>query len=691
MDLSTKGLNNLFSSVNQCNRMVEDAGGIRCVDCGSTNECEEDSDNPGDYYCKHCWEEYNSEEEKENPQQQQNGGEGHSTFPLLGGGGGGGEGVSINPLAQVVPPASEATARKSRLKKDIKKKAPSLSADDLAKRQEQETARQAMLASVKRRNSDRMVLRSKNEREDEVKDLKQLIDGLDNETKLHFIQYKLKQAIDKNTMSADDLGSQLIAELNQYQKLLCNIQKDRDAIAAAPLAEAPSLAVASIATTAISSVPMVGRKGPVLVGQIAAAKRTTRTTRKRSAVQPAAAAHSVVGTRSSKRTNISSRTSSSKPAAKKRKEDPLISFNKPLKKPVLDRMKNLSQFQELQTKFDEILKLAVKNPAVRAELCRILNLSDEILRGDDISELDALLAGYNDENLDRGTTSEELWIVFKLGKKKKTHLSAIINELPLLLHQEGLLVVAAWSKNGGKVSKVKASVSGILIRQQTTSTARLEEHTIASEANGGSVGQKINLYCNSSSSEIEGTDLTCRDIVMFRGTNSVDEQKKGIVVDASTVSRREAIANNILLCDVKAIFPNFRQRGFELMNRQGKPFIGTLNSREGMELLKKPLVFKHAIFAPGLTEAVYLSCCNYNSSIRTRKQPDDEIEFGPAKVDPYVDGKGVTTFFWQCRVVGCCKKKKSGYNECCMDHSKAFVNQYADEAAWEQSRNENES
>ena len=129
-------------------------------------------------------------------------------------------------------------------------------------------------------------------------------------------------------------------------------------------------------------------------------------------------------------------------------------------------MDNLSQFKELQTTFDEILKLAVKNPAVRAELCRILNLSDEILRGDDISELDALLAGYNDENLDRGTTSEELWIVFELGKENKTHLSAIIDQMTLLLHQEGIFVVNAWTKNGGKVGQQKVSVSGMLLKQK---------------------------------------------------------------------------------------------------------------------------------------------------------------------------------------------------------------------------------
>ena len=381
-------------------------------------------------------------------------------------------------------------------------------------------------------------------------------------------------------------------------------------------------------------------------------------------------------------------------AGEKRKVDaydPLISFNKPLTKRVLDRMTNLSQFQELQTTFDEILKLAFKNPVVRAKLCRLLNLSDEILLEDEISELDALLAGYNDEKLDRGTTSEELWIVFELGKKNKTHLSAIINQLPLLLHQEGILVVAAWSKNGGKVSKVKASVSGILIKQQTSSAVRLEQHTIASAANNGSVGEKIKLYCNSSSSEIKGTGLICRDIVKFRGTNSVGEQKKGIVVDASTVSRREAIANNILLCDVNEIFPHFRMRGFTLLDPLvGGPFTGTINSMRGRELLKRPLVLKHAIFAPGLTEAVYLTCCNMSSNIQVPKQPEEEIEFGPADDDYYVNGKGVTTLWWQCREVGCCKKKKT-LNGCCWVHSHVFVKQYADEAAWEQSRNENES
>ena len=89
------------------------------------------------------------------------------------------------------------------------------------------------------------------------------------------------------------------------------------------------------------------------------------------------------------------RESSSKPAAKKQKSrgppdianagekrkegayDPLRQFNKKLTQKVLVRMSKLSQFQELQTKFKEILMLAVKNPAVRDELCRLLNLSEK--------------------------------------------------------------------------------------------------------------------------------------------------------------------------------------------------------------------------------------------------------------------------------------------------------------------------
>ena len=126
-----------------------------------------------------------------------------------------------------------------------------------------------------------------------------------------------------------------------------------------------------------------GRKEPVLADKIAAAEA------KRTMLKP-----------SNKRTVIPSlpsildlRESSSKPAAKKQKSspdianagekrkegayDPLRQFNKKLTQKVLVRMSKLSQFQELQTKFKEILMLAVKNPAVRDELCRLLNLSEK--------------------------------------------------------------------------------------------------------------------------------------------------------------------------------------------------------------------------------------------------------------------------------------------------------------------------
>ena len=129
-----------------------------------------------------------------------------------------------------------------------------------------------------------------------------------------------------------------------------------------------------------------GRKEPVLADKIAAAEaeRTMlKPSNKRTVISRDASLPSI----------LDLRESSSKPAAKKQKSspdianaeekgkedayDPLRQFNKKLTQKVLVRMSKLSQFQELQTKFKEILMLAVKNPAVRDELCRLLNLSEK--------------------------------------------------------------------------------------------------------------------------------------------------------------------------------------------------------------------------------------------------------------------------------------------------------------------------
>ena len=127
------------------------------------------------------------------------------------------------------------------------------------------------------------------------------------------------------------------------------------------------------------------------------------------------------------------------------------------------------------------------------------------------------------------------------------------------------------------------------------------------------------------------------------------------------------------------------------MGRNGKPFWSRANSRQARELFSKPVVYKHEIFAPGLTDEIYRTCCIMShSKIKLPKQPEEDMEFGLKGAERYVDGKGDTTANPECRELSCSQRAVTGYNGCCKAHNGAFVNIFGNEAEWER-RNENES